>query len=130
MGGYGTWDIAAKNPHRFAAIVPISGGIDAPENEKQLYPDLAQASYLDEPKSYANVAAKIGRLPVWIFHGADDKVVSPNNSRKMFAALKETGADVRYTEYPQVGHNSWERAYADPALPPGSSPSHSSQRIP
>ena len=116
MGGYGTWDIAAKNPHKFAAIVPISGGIAVPESEKHMHPDLAKAGYLDEPESYKNVAAKIGKMPVWIFHGADDKVVSPNNSRKMFAALRETGADVRYTEYPHVGHNSWEKAYADPDL--------------
>jgi predicted peptidase len=116
MGAYGTWDIAAKNPHKFAAIVPISGGIAVPEIEKHMHPDLADASYPDEPASYANVAAKIGKTPVWIFHGADDKVVSPNSSRKMFAALRESGANVRYTEYPHVGHNSWEKAYADPEL--------------
>jgi predicted peptidase len=116
MGAYGTWDIAAKNPHKFAAIVPISGGIAIPEIEKHMHPDLANASYPEEPASYANVAAKIGKTPVWIFHGADDRVVSPNSSRKMFAALRESGANVRYTEYPHVGHDAWEKAYADPEL--------------
>jgi enterochelin esterase-like enzyme len=34
----------------------------------------------------------------------------------MFAALKADGADVRYTEYPGVDHNSWDKAYAEPEL--------------
>jgi len=36
--------------------------------------------------------------------------------RELTQALKDAGGDVRYTEYAGVGHNSWERAYADPAL--------------
>jgi hypothetical protein len=34
----------------------------------------------------------------------------------MAAAMKALGGDVRYTEYPGVGHNSWEKAYAEPEL--------------
>jgi len=33
-------------------------------------------------------------------------------------ALRDAGADVRYTEYPGVAHNSWDRAYAEPGLLP------------
>jgi hypothetical protein len=36
----------------------------------------------------------------------------------MYAALQAAGANVRYTEYPGVGHNSWDKAYAEPDLVP------------
>jgi predicted peptidase len=116
MGGYGTWDIAMHHPNTFAAIVPVCGGITASPSLKQKYPELAKKAYADEPKSYAEVAGKIGKTPVWIFHGADDPTVSPENSRKMFAALKAEDGNVHYTEYPGIGHESWHKAYAEPEL--------------
>jgi predicted peptidase len=114
MGGYGSWDIAAKYPGRFAAVVPICGGIVIPAHLKQMRPDLAV--YADDPKSYEEVAKKIGKTPVWIFHGGADDTVPPEGSRKMNDALKAAGGEVRYTEYPGVGHNSWDKAYAEPEL--------------
>jgi acetyl esterase/lipase len=36
----------------------------------------------------------------------------------MTQALKAAGADVKYTEYPGVGHNSWDNAFAEPELLP------------
>lgn len=95
MGGMGTFDMLARFPARFAAAFPICGA----GNEK-----LA--------KRYAKNTA------VWIFHGADDKVVPPASSRLFFEILKEKGADVRYTEYPGVGHNSWDNVFTDPELFP------------
>ena len=116
MGGYGSWDIAAKYPGKFAAVVPICGGIVLPTHLKQARPDLAATTYPDDPKSYEEVAKKIGKTPVWIFHGGADDVVPVEGSRKLDAALKATGGHVRYTEYPGVGHNSWDKAYAEPEL--------------
>lgn len=116
MGGYGTWAIAAANPGKFAAIAPICGGITAPEHLRQQYPELVKNSYPEEPQSYVTAAAKIGKTPVWIFHGGADPVVPVEGSRKMNDALKAGGGNVRYTEYPGVGHNSWDNAYADPEL--------------
>ncbi|WP_126247023.1 carboxylesterase family protein [Chitinophaga rhizosphaerae] len=95
MGGMGTFDMLSRFPRRFAAAFPICGA----GNEK-----LA--------KRYAKNTA------LWIFHGADDNVVPPTSSRKFYEMLKEKGADVKYTEYPGVGHNSWDNAFADPELLP------------
>ena len=39
-------------------------------------------------------------------------------SRKMVEALRAAGGDVKYTEYPGVGHNSRDKAYAEPELFP------------
>ena len=109
MGGYGTWHLAAKFPGRFAAIVPICGGVVRPKelDNKEPAPD----------GSYEEVAKKIGSgTPVWIFHGDQDDSVPVSESRKMAAAMKELGGEVHYTEYPGVGHNSWDTAYAEPEL--------------
>jgi hypothetical protein len=36
----------------------------------------------------------------------------------MVENLRALGSPVRYTEYPDVGHESWNRAYAEPELFP------------
>jgi predicted peptidase len=112
MGGYGSWSLAARYPGKFAAVVPICGGIVPPEHLRKL----AATANPDEAKRYEEVAKKIGHTPVWIFHGGADDVVPPEGSRKLDQALKAAGGDVRYTEYPGVGHNSWDKAYAEPEL--------------
>ena len=106
MGGYGTWYLAANYPGKFAAIAPICGGI--------LRPDESRKQPADDVKPYAEAAQKVGKTPVWIFHGGDDPVVPVAESQHMAEAIKAVGAEVHYTEYPGVGHNSWEKAYAEP----------------
>jgi predicted peptidase len=109
MGGYGTWHLAGKYPGRFAAIAPICGGV--------LMPDVSRMQPPDEVTPYTAAAKKIGgKTPTWIFHGADDPVVPVTESRKMNDAMKTLGGDVRYTEYPGVGHDSWNKAYDEADL--------------
>lgn len=91
MGGFGTWDILQRRPDYFAAGVPICGGGD----EKK--------------------ASVLADLPLWVFHGAKDKVVVPARSRNMAAALRNNRRLI-YTEYPDVGHDSWKPALANPEL--------------
>jgi predicted peptidase len=118
MGGYGSWSLAHEYPGKFAAIVPICGGIVTPDSTLKAHPGLAKNSLPDDPKSGDYVAKQIGKTPVWIFHGADDDTVPVEGSRKIYAVLKAAGANVRYTEYPGVGHKSWDKAYAEPELMP------------
>jgi predicted peptidase len=118
MGGYGSWFIAGKYPNRFAAMIVICGGIRPPEHAYKTDPDLIKLTPPDQPQSYANVAAKVGKIPVWIFHGADDDVVPVTESQRMNAAMKALGGEVHYTEYPGVKHVSWDRAYDEPKLFP------------
>lgn len=93
MGGHGTWALAAAFPKRFAAIAPICGS------------------------GRPNTAAQIGDLPVWAIHGALDTVVPPEGSSNMVKALRESGSKhVRFTLYPDIGHEAWIRAYDDPEL--------------
>ena len=92
MGGYGTWDALARHPGLFAAAVPICGG-GAPATAK-----------------------KFANTPLWDFHGGADPVVPPARSHHMVIALREAGGQPIFTEYPGVGHNSWERAYREARL--------------
>jgi predicted peptidase len=92
-GGTGTWDLITRNGvGRFAAAVPITGANDP---------------------SRADV---IARLPIWAFHGAQDVTAPVENTREMVAHLRALGSAVKYSEYPDVGHESWNRAYAEPEL--------------
>lgn len=109
MGGYGTWYLAEKFSGRFAALVPICGGIIRPEALRSRPPSTTDA--------YEEAAKKIGSAtPVWIFHGDTDDSVPVTESRNMAAAMKALSGEVHYTEYPGVGHNSWDKAYAEPEL--------------
>ncbi|KGE89480.1 MAG: hypothetical protein ACE362_27120 [Phaeodactylibacter xiamenensis] len=49
-------------------------------------------------------------------HGARDQVVPVAESREVYEALKQAGAAVKYTEYPEARHNSWDNAFAEPGL--------------
>ena len=108
MGGYGTWHLALENPGRFAALVPICGGIRESPRVTSVRQSPLTMSAADP---YAFVAEALRNTPAWIFHGEDDGLIPASESRKMFEELKARGADVRYTEFPKVGHNSWDPAY-------------------
>jgi predicted peptidase len=95
MGGMGTFDLLTLRPRTFAAAFPICGGGD--------------------PRK----AGKISRVTsFWIFHGAEDKVVDPKYSTIMAEALQKHKGKVKLTIYPGTGHNSWDNAFAEPALLP------------
>ncbi|MBO9573274.1 MAG: prolyl oligopeptidase family serine peptidase [Chitinophagaceae bacterium] len=93
MGGMGTFELLWRKPKFFAAAFPICGGGDP-----------------SKVKLYAK------DFPLWVFHGDADKIVPVSNSRLMVNALRKEGAKVKYTEYPGVGHDSWDNAFAEPDL--------------
>lgn len=101
MGGYGVWHFASHYPKKFAALVSICGGSPVMQGER-----------------YVSVARKIGNTPAWLFHGAEDNIVPVSESREMAKALKENHGEVKYNEYPNVGHNVWFNALAEKQLLP------------
>jgi len=113
MGGYGTWKMASDNPTRFAAIAPVCGGIRPPAIANV---PAGSAPPADAPDPYLDTAKRLATVPVWIFHGGDDKIVPVAESRKMNEALKSVNGNVKYTEYDGVTHNSWDKAYAEAEL--------------
>ncbi len=92
MGGHGTWAMAIEYPDRFAAIAPICG---------RGKPDRAEL---------------IKHIPAWVFHGARDAIVPLEKSQDMVEALKNAGGNVKFTIYPEAGHDSWTETYNNPEL--------------
>jgi predicted peptidase len=114
-GGYGSFELALLQPQRFAALVPVCGGITLPGTRPDLA-DLEVSSVASHADPFTDAAHQLRHIPTWMFHGADDDVVPPAQSRRMYAALKAAGADVRYTEFPGIGHNAWDPTYRSPEL--------------
>jgi len=92
MGGYGTWETATQSPERFAAIAPICGG----------------------GRPYT--VRRLKDLPAWVFHGEKDEVVPIKRSEEMVDGLKRAGGDVKFTRYPDAGHDSWTATYNNQEL--------------
>lgn len=95
MGGFGTFETLARWPEKYAAAVGICGG-----------------GNISLTKNYADKTA------IWITHGAKDDVVPVVLSQGLYHALKEQGADVKYTEFPEANHNAWDPTFAIPELLP------------
>jgi predicted peptidase len=113
MGGSGTLRVAAEYPDRFAALVPICPDFDG----ELTRPDPRSPD--DPPSATFNALAQaVGRLPIWVFQGEDDEAPLPAVTRRLVRTLERYATEVRYTEYPRVGHNAWDRAYAEAALIP------------
>jgi|GEM_PF-750780 len=92
IGGIGTWAALTTQPTRFAAGVPLSAGGDP------------------------NVAATIGHIPQWVFHGAQDTVIPPEESREIVSALLDSGGEPRYTVYESKSHGIAKTVYSSPEL--------------
>ena len=112
MGGYGVWELALREPRRFAALVPVCGALTPPREERALF----VTPLAGEADPYTALARALHGVPAWIFHGAKDDLVPPGDDRLTYAALQAAGADVRYTEFPDANHNAWDPAYATPEL--------------
>lgn len=87
MGGFGTWFTATAYPDLFAAIAPCCGGGIA-------------------------YSAEVLKMPIWTFHGLEDKVVPVSYTQEMIGALKDINPNFKYTLYEGVGHNCWDRAFS------------------
>ena len=90
MGGHATWTMAAAYPNRFAAIAPVAGAGD--------------------PR---NAGGGLRKVPAWVFHGANDRVVPAKYGLLMVRALKKAGGEVKHTVYPDRGHDVWEPVYGN-----------------
>jgi predicted peptidase len=93
MGAFGILEWMAREPNRFAAAFPICGGGNT----------LLTAIYGS-------------KIPTWFFHGDADAVVPVQYSRELVEKIKAEKGNVQYTEYPGIGHDSWNNAFKEPNL--------------
>ena len=91
-GARGDWDLAAKRPDLFAAVLPMSGvGSD-----------------------YNAITDALVTTPIWLFQGGKDTNPAPQASLDMINMLLAKGGTPTYTVYPLLGHSTWTSAYAEP----------------
>jgi hypothetical protein len=94
-GGHGAYIAMAKAPWLFAAGVLFSAADDA---------DVISNGF----------AARVSSIPLWLFQGGQDLRPSPAQTEQYIKSLKTSGAIVRYTKYPQLGHGTWNKAFSEP----------------
>lgn len=92
-GGGAAWEMAVQYPEKFAALAVVCGMAPLP-----------YASWIDK------------NMPIWVFHGEEDKSIPISESENMVNSLQQMGYDVQFTRYPNVGHDSWVQAYATEEL--------------
>jgi predicted amidohydrolase YtcJ/pimeloyl-ACP methyl ester carboxylesterase len=119
MGGAGTWWGAFQRPGVFAAVVPICGYIVSSRGfpiQSFRPPDMRRVLESGDP--YRVIARELGKTPVWAFHGDADDTIPVTESRRIAEALRLSGGNAAYTEFPGVGHDAWDPAFAEPDLVP------------
>jgi predicted peptidase len=93
-GAIGGWDYLAAHTNQIvAAAVLISGRAD---------------------HAFAQAGCRLGRVPVWAFHGAKDPVVPLSSITRPVNALRAcipAPVDLHLTIYPNAGHDVWTRTY-------------------
>jgi predicted peptidase len=82
-GGLGVWEIGAKHPDRFAALVPVSGP-SAPE-----------------------LADQLALTPAWAFAAHEDPIVKSDNSVQMCQAIQSHGGRAKVTQFDSNEHDCW-----------------------
>ena len=91
MGGYGTWELIAAAPKRFAAGMPLCGR--------------------GEPAT----AAMLIHTPIHAVIGGQDRQTTNDSVREIAAAVKAAGGkNIKVTLHEDLGHNVWSRTYENP----------------
>ena len=92
-GGYGSWRIADAFPQRITKIIPS-----------------AAAGNTNNRNNFVHI-------PIWFATGGKDPDPSPAQADYALNRMKEIGADIRYTRYPDLGHAVWYAHWREPDYP-------------
>ena len=95
-GGYGVYEAVKRAPWMFAAMLTMSAITDA------------------SVTSNTSVLADVTNIPMWTFQGSLDTNPTPVKTKSYVKKLKDAGASIRYTEYSNLGHGTWNTAYNEP----------------
>ena len=95
MGGWGTLKLAMEHPELFSAVVAVCAPVDR-------LMKVRVSQYKD--------------LPMKLFHGGNDDIVSPMNSIEIYQEIKKVNKNVELTIFPDDNHNSWDSTYSNPKL--------------
>jgi fibronectin type 3 domain-containing protein len=89
-GGFADWRVAAVLPQRVAKIIPSAGAGSTASRDAFVH------------------------IPIWFATGGKDVDPSPATAAYNLSRMKEIGADIRYTQYPTLGHGVWYNHWQEP----------------
>ncbi|MEX2231398.1 MAG: Ig-like domain-containing protein [Cyclobacteriaceae bacterium] len=93
-GGTAVYNVIKRAPWLFAAALPMS----AP----------SEAGIIG-----AGLQSTVAHIPLWMFQGGKDVAPEPSRTAGYVRKFREAGAEVRYSLYDNLGHGTWNTAYAE-----------------
>ena len=116
MGAFGIWSLAAHRPHLYAALIPICGGFPNGNLPKSttIHALKKMSTGLLGDKNRLELLNRLRHLPVWLFHGDMDTIVSVQGSLEVYHCLNGYHrSDVRITVFPNTKHSCWKKVYSN-----------------
>lgn len=98
MGGYGAYRTFYETPERFRAVAIFSGG---PVLGRRYAPDSNPPSFLEE-----GVLEAFSGVPVFVYHGEQDRNVPFDQTVEVVKTLRAAGADLEFHSDPDRGHQA------------------------
>jgi predicted esterase/chitodextrinase len=93
-GASGVYQALKRAPWLFAAALTMSAPDDGGITSK-------------------NLQSTIAHIPLWTFQGGQDTNPTQHETEGYVKKFRDAGADVRYSLYPNLGHGTWNTAYAE-----------------
>ncbi|MCL2651890.1 MAG: subclass B1 metallo-beta-lactamase, partial [Candidatus Azobacteroides sp.] len=82
-GGYGTYIVAMDFPDKFAAIVPLCGGINDSDTSR---------------------VCNMRNIPIWTFHGTADDKIPISETERIVSELRKCNGEIKFTRLQNEGH--------------------------
>jgi predicted esterase len=99
MGGYGVYRTYYETPGKFKALAVFSGNPNLANqwsDDETIYPDFTQEKYLEKFKG----------IPMFIFHGKEDRNCSFETTQQIINKLSNAGAKVKFVSEEDKGHEA------------------------
>lgn len=93
-GGRTTWRFARTFPMRVARVAPSSMSAETTALSSMIH------------------------IPVWFATGGRDTNPSPEMAQQTLTTFTNLGGNIRYTQYPELGHGVWNQHWAEPDYVP------------
>ncbi|MEP6681606.1 MAG: hypothetical protein ABJA35_00020, partial [Parafilimonas sp.] len=97
-GGQGSWEMLINHPNYISSSLPMSN---------------VSIGYKD-----ASTTNVVKYTPMWLFQGGLDGAPAPSTAQQVRDAMVAAGGNFTYTEYPDLGHGTWDRAWTEPDFYP------------
>ncbi|HTI09475.1 MAG TPA: PA14 domain-containing protein [Puia sp.] len=90
-GGDATWQFAETHPTLAAGVIPMSAA------------NISDIQYVNSLKY----------TPIWLFQGGLDRSPDPSTTIQIVNAYNNAGGNLKYTVYPNDGHDTWDDTWRE-----------------